>query len=66
MYVVILLLGYMVATVCTEDKYCDYSQSCSDKSELNIQQNAYGDGFFPKDSGMECPPWRTLLGQQNM
>ena len=47
--VILLLLGYMVAVACTED----YSQSCSDKSELSIQ---YRDGFFPNDSGMECPP----------
>ena len=39
----------MVAVACTED----YSQHCSD---LNIQHNAYGDGFLPNDSGMECPP----------
>ena len=49
MYVVLLLLGYMVATACT---YGDYSQSCSDKSEFNIRQNAYGNGFLPND----CPP----------
>ena len=56
MYVVVLLLGYMVATACPKDTYSDYSQSCSDKSEFNIRQNAYGDGFLPNDSGMECPP----------
>ena len=49
---ILLLLGYMVAVAYTED----YSQSCSDKSGLNIQQNVYHDGFFPNDSGMECPP----------
>ena len=49
---ILLLLGYMVAVACTED----YSQSCSYKSGLDIQQNAYGDGFLSNDSGMECPP----------
>ena len=44
---ILLLATWLYA--CTED----YSQSCSD---WNIQQNAYSDGFFPNDSGMECPP----------
>ena len=56
MYVVLLLLGYMVTTAFPKDTYSDYSQSCSDKSEFNIRQNAYGNGFLPNDSGMECPP----------
>ena len=45
---ILLLLGYMVAVACTEQR--------SEKSELNIQQNVYRDGCFPNDSGMECPP----------
>ena len=55
MYVVLLLLGYLVAIACTKDTYSEYSQSCSDKSEY-IRQNAYGGGFLSNDSGMECPP----------
>ena len=46
----------MVATACPKDTYSDHSQSCSDKSEFNIRQNAYGDGSLPNHSGMECPP----------
>ena len=48
MYIAIFLLGITVASASTED----YNTCCSD----NIECNAYGDGFLPNDSGMECPP----------